>query len=186
VALSLAHVRGLFATPNARTDLFAPVTQQLRAWPWLCDFQGHVNNARYLDLMTRGRMYLLLQNGLFRPIFTQRMAFLVGGLGGIYRRSIPRMAEFVLQTRVAAYDERWFYYEHTFLLGSRAHDGTAARFLARGQLRAPDGPVAPRESLRRCGLELPDAAPPPPADLEAWSAAQTACLELIKSRDERG
>jgi acyl-CoA thioesterase FadM len=182
VALSLARVRGLFATPNERTDLFAPVTQKLRAWPWLCDFQGHVNNARYLDLMSRGRMQWLIQNGLFRPIFTRRMAFLVGGLGGIYRRPIPRMAEFVLQTRVAAYDERWLYYEHTFWLGPAHQRAVAARFLVRGQLRTPGGALSPRESLRRCGAELPERARTPPADLDAWAAAQAACLEVIRTQ----
>jgi len=170
----------MLATPAGNTDLFAPVIQQLRAWPWLCDFQGHVNNARYLDLMSGGRLEWLLQNGLLRAVFTRRMAFLVAGLGGIYRHPIPRMAPFTLQTRVAAFDVRWLYYEHTFLLGHGARGTVAARFLARGQLRAPDGAGGPRESLRRCGVELPDRSPPAPADLEAWNAAQAACLDVIR------
>lgn len=170
----------MFATPNRNADLFAPVTQQLRAWPWLCDFQGHVNNARYLDLMSSGRLEWLLQNGLFRRVVTRRMAFLVAGLGGVYRHPIPRMEAFVLQTRVAAFDARWLYYEHTFWLGTAREGTVAARFLARGQLRAPGGPLGPRESLRRCGVELPARELPPPADLDAWSAAQAACLEVIR------
>jgi acyl-CoA thioesterase FadM len=145
----------MFAVPDGSTDLFAPVMQQLRAWPWLCDFQGHVNNARYLDLMSKGRLEWLLQNGLFRAVFSQRIAFLIAGLGGVYRRAIPRMAEFALQTRMAAFDERWLYYEHTFRLGPEQGGAIAARFLARGQLRIPGGPLGPRESLRRWASSWP-------------------------------
>jgi acyl-CoA thioesterase FadM len=171
----------MLAAPVRDADLLAPVTQELRAWPWLCDFQGHVNNARYLDLMTSGRMEWLLHNGLFRTIVTKRMAFLVAGLGGIYRQAIPHMAEFVLQTRVAAFDERWLYYEQSFRLGRGGQGAIAARFLVRGQLRAPDGPMAPRDALRRCGVELPPVSPAAPADLAAWNAAQAAGLEVIRA-----
>lgn len=180
--LPLSRVRRAFATPERGADLLAPVAQPLRAWPWLCDFQGHVNNARYLDLMSAGRLEWLLQNGLFRPVVTGRMAFLVAGLGGVYRRAIPRMAAFELQTRVAAFDERWLYYEHTFRLGHRQTGAIAARFLVRGQLRSPNGAMSPRDSLRRCGLELPATSPPAPPDLEVWNAAQAACLEVIRAR----
>jgi acyl-CoA thioesterase FadM len=172
----------MLATPNHDTDLLAPVTQQLRAWPWLCDFQGHINNARYLDLMSNGRLEWLVQNGLFRSIFTQRMAFLIAGLGGTYRHAIPRMAPFVLQTRVAAFDDRWLYYEHTFRLGTARASPIAARFVARGQLRVPGGALSPRDSLRRCGAELPERTVTPPADLDAWIAAQAACLEVIRTQ----
>ena len=171
----------MIAPPSGSTDLFAPVVQTLRAWPWLCDFQGHVNNARYLDLMSSARLSWLIQNRLLRTVVSGRMAFLIAGMGGVYRRPIPRLAAFVQQTRVASFDARWLYYEHTFRLGHDADGAVAARFLARGQLRTPDAALTPREALQRCGLQLPATAPQAPPDLQAWSAAQEACLDAMRA-----
>ena len=64
-------------------DLLAPVIQQRKAWPWLCDTLGHINNARYFDLLQDGRVEWMLQNGLLRKVFRRRYAFLVAGVGGV-------------------------------------------------------------------------------------------------------
>jgi acyl-CoA thioesterase FadM len=164
-----------------RADLLSTLHQPLRAWPWLCDSLGHINNARYLDLLGYGRLHWLLANGLFRSVLKQRMSFVLAGVGGVYRRQIPRMAPFVLATRLAAYDERWLYYEQAFVLGARGEGAVAARFLARGQIHQGQRSLAPREAIAQCGRALPEALPTPPADLAAWSEAQEGCLAQIRS-----
>jgi acyl-CoA thioesterase FadM len=184
---SFDRMRRLVTAPRQSADLFATVTQELRAWPWLCDMQGHVNNARYLDLLTDGRVEWLSRNGLLRSVLLKRLGFLVAGLAGVYRRPIPQFAPFTLQTRVAAYDERWLYYEQTFLLGPEQRGLVAARFLSRGVISSRGGALPPRESLRLCGVELPEAGQTQaPLDLPAWSAAQEGCLEVIRRRDADG
>jgi acyl-CoA thioesterase FadM len=180
VPLTLARTL-IGAAPAAPTgDLLATLQQPLRAWPWLCDSLRHINNARYLDLLGYGRLYWLLTHGLFRAVLKQRMSFMVAGVGGIYRRQIPRMAEFVLNTRVAAYDERWLYFEQVFVLGARGEGPIAARFLARGQLHMRRKALAPRAAIELCGGALPEAPPEAPPDLGAWCAAQDACLEQMR------
>jgi acyl-CoA thioesterase FadM len=182
-------VHALSTRDPGNADLMAEVVQRRTAWPWLCDQLGHVNNARYFDLLQDGRVAWMLRNGLLRPLVRRRMSFLVAGVGGVYRQPIPLMAEFVLRTRFAAFDARWLYFEQTFFC-SRAEPRAsttltpepkvAARFLMRVMMRAPKGPLSPHESLRALGATLPEQPPAPPPDLESWAGAQEACLAQMR------
>jgi acyl-CoA thioesterase FadM len=179
--LSPSRIRSIYDNKPGRRDVLGLVTQQRKAWPWLCDTLGHINNARYIDLLQDGRLEWLIQNGLLRAVIRKRMAFLVAGMGGVYRHDIPRMADFVLHTRVCAFDERWLYYEQTFRLGRDGEGKIAARFITRGMIRAREGALPPRESLRRCGGHLPEQSPAAPSDMDAWCQAQDACLDVLRS-----
>ncbi len=174
-------VRALIGSaPSRRANVFDTLGQPMRAWPWLCDSLGHINNARYVDLLGYGRLNWLLQNDLFRSVMKQRMAFVVAGTGGVYRHPIERMESFVLYTRLAAYDERWLYYEQSFVLGERGQGNVAARFLTRGQILLRGKGLAPRTAIELCGRALPEGRPEPPPDLRDWSQAQDACLQQIR------
>jgi acyl-CoA thioesterase FadM len=159
-------------------DVLAEVVQRRTAWPWLCDQLGHVNNARYFDLLQDGRVAWMLRNGLLRPLVRRRMSFLVAGVGGVYRQSIPLMAEFAVHTRLAAFDARWLYFEQSFALTREPK--VAARFLMRVMIRAPGEPLSPHACLRRLGATLPAEPPAPPPDLESWASAQEACLAQMR------
>lgn len=176
---TVGRIRAIYRNSAQDSDVLAEVVQQRTAWPWLCDTLGHVNNARYFDLLQDGRVEWLVQNGLMRPLVRRRMAFLVAGVGGVYRHSIPRMAPFGLRTRLAAFDERWLYFEQTFTLEQEGSTTIAARFLMRVMLRAK-GAISPHEGLRRLGASLPELPPQPPPDLESWSQAQQACLDQMR------
>jgi acyl-CoA thioesterase FadM len=174
----------LGAAPSKRADLLETLHQPMRAWPWLCDNLGHINNARYIDLLGYGRLNWLLANDLFRSVMKQRLAFVVAGTGGVYRRPIERMEPFVLSTRIAAFDERWLYYEQSFALGERGDGAIAARFITRGQLLLHGKGLAPQTAITLCGRSLPETSPRAPADLAAWSAAQEACVEQIRQASQ--
>ena len=174
------RIRAIYQNRPQHSDVLAEVAQQRTAWPWLCDTLGHVNNARYFDLLQDGRVEWLVRNGLLRPLIRRRMAFLVAGVGGVYRHSIPRMAPFGLRTRLAAFDPRWLYFEQTFTLEQAGTTQMAARFLMRVMLRTPKGPISPHDGLRRLGASLPEQPPNPPPDLESWEGAQEACLEQMR------
>jgi len=178
----LSILRGALVPPSSAVDLLAPVTLPTRAWPWLCDSLGHVNNVRYLDVAQDGRIGWLAQMGLVRGVLLGRLSFLVVGMSGLYRRAIPRMAPFVLETRLVAFDERFVCYLQTFRLGHDARGKVAARFLCRGQLRDPGGALSPVACMRRFGLELATPAEPP-ADVSEWLRAQDAALDAVRSDD---
>lgn len=165
------------------TDVLAPVRQNLRAWPWLCDRLGHVNNARYLDLLSLGRAEWLASMGLLRPVVFNGYSFIVAGVNAIYRRAIPRLAPFSMETRVAGYDDRWAYYEQTFYLEHDQRGNIAAKFLTCGQLNHRRERVSPSELMERFGV----AAPPSPAldaTFEAWTKLQRLVLSSIQEHDQ--
>lgn len=176
-------LKAALTSDKASMDVFGTDEMSVRAWPWLCDVNGHVNNARYMDLASTGRMRWLVRVGALRGAIAQRFSFIIAGVAAVYRRPIPRMATFALATRVAAYDRRWVCYEQTFLLRHAAGDQVAARFLTRGQLRDRSGALEPLEGLHRLGLRVPAGAPPAPPDLEIWSATLEANLDAIRQRD---
>lgn len=177
---TVGRIRAIYENTPQHSDVLAEVVQQRTAWPWLCDTLGHVNNARYFDILQDGRVEWLVQNGLMRPLVRRRMSFLVAGVGGVYRHSIPRMAPFVLRTRVASFDARWLYFEQTFTQEQAGNAQVAARFLMRVMLRARKGPLSPHAGLARLGASLPEEPPHPPLDLEVWSQAQQACLDQMR------
>lgn len=176
---TVGRIRAIYQNSPHDRDVMGEVVQQRTAWPWLCDTLGHINNARYFDLLQDGRIEWLVQNGLMRPLVRRRMAFLVAGVGGIYRHSIPRMAPFSLRTRLAAFDTRWLYFEQTFTLQQGGSTLSAARFLMRVMLRAKQT-LSPEDALRRLGANLPELPPAPPPDLGSWTQAQEACLDQMR------
>jgi acyl-CoA thioesterase FadM len=115
-------------------DLLAPVTLTLRAWPWLCNFSGHVNKAHCIDLVGVGRAAFLHRTGLFQRAMLGGHAYVVAGTGTTYRRSIPSLGCVTLDTRVAGFDERWLYFEYiTRNHGARGVQ-VASQGLKRGQV----------------------------------------------------
>ena len=166
-----------------RVGVLEPVRVELRAWPWLCDALGHVNNARYLDLADLGRGAWLARTGLLTRVLRQRYSFLVAGTSIVYRREIPRFAAFALETQVVGYDERWLSFSVTYLV--RHNDGVervAARAIVRGQIRGKAGAVSPLTLSRELALTAPST---PPPDLTAAWHAQDSLVDAIRARDGR-
>ena len=86
----------------------------MRVWPNDIDFNFHLNNARYLSVMDYGRVRLLARAGLLKPVLKARYAPVVGSIWITYRRSLPLWARYTLTSRLACWDERWFYMEQIF------------------------------------------------------------------------
>lgn len=183
--MSVAYAKLLmFRGRGEPLGLYEPVRQELRAWPWYCDALGHVNNARYLDLADLGRMSWLARRGLLRTMIRQGHSFLVAGVSLTYRRPIPRMAHFALETQVVDCDERWLSFSSTFLLKHAGRELVAARGIVRGQVRVRNAPANPLELVRSKGAE-PERSHPLPADADAALRAQDICIDVIRARDGR-
>ena len=67
-ALALRHrIR-----PLPRIGMLATETLNMRVWPQDIDFNFHLNNARYLNVMDYGRVRLLARAGLLMPLIKAR------------------------------------------------------------------------------------------------------------------
>jgi acyl-CoA thioesterase FadM len=111
---------------------------RMHVWPNDIDFNLHLNNARYLNIMDYARIHLLARTRLLDRIIRWRWQPMVGAVWITYRRSLPVFSAFELTSRLVCWDERWFYIEQTF--GGR--EGLAAVGWVKGILR--DAP-------RQCG-----------------------------------
>jgi acyl-CoA thioesterase FadM len=176
----------VFATALAETRIAVldPVRQELRAWPWLCDMLGHINHAKYLELASLGRVAWFVRTGLVRPLWQGGYSFPIAGAAMTYRREIPRMSRFAMETQVVAYDARWLCFCSTFLRGSDGAEQIAARVVIRGQLRQRDQRADLPGLMQRLGLE-PDGSPFLPEDVAAQLQAQDAVVEFIRKRESR-
>jgi acyl-CoA thioesterase FadM len=139
--------------PLAPIPTLATDTIKMRVWPNDIDFNLHLNNARYLSVMDYGRIRLLARTGLLRPVLKARYAPVVGSVWITYRRSLPLWARFQLSTRVACWDERWFYMEQTFT----GDEGLAAAGWVKGALLDKSGIVPPQQivDLAHGGVQSP-------------------------------
>lgn len=127
----------------------APYVLEGRAWPWLCDYQRHINNARYLDLMDYGRTQFFLRAGLLKALATNGWGGVVASTQITYRRSIDLMQRYRLETRLVFWDDRWYIHEHIFYL----EDGTVAvHAFIRSMLRGKDGAVNLSRVFEAAGL----------------------------------
>ncbi len=90
-----------------------------RVWPTDCDINMHMNNGRYLTFMDLGRVHLLAQTGLWRPMRRNGWFPVLGAAEINFIRPIDPLRKFHLVTRLLAWDEKYFYIEQRFEVGQR-------------------------------------------------------------------
>ena len=151
-----------------------------RCWPVDCEANLHMNDGRYLTVGGVSRVALMMRIGL-GPLFRARGWRPVAGAADVrYFREIRPFARFSVRTRVAAWDEKYFYFEQLFELPGRPAPVLAARLLVRSLYRGPSGPVPTSEVLAALGFT--GAAPEPDEELRHWIVLS----EIVRKRKERG
>jgi acyl-CoA thioesterase FadM len=136
-----------------------------RVWPTDLDFNLHLNNARYLSLMDIGRLHLLADLGVLRPMLRLRWSPVVGAATLRFRKALDPWMRFTLHSRIIGWDEKWFYVEQRFERDRELHAHCFVRALFRGAGRS----LTPREALTALGAE-PDSPALPEACLR-WREA---------------
>jgi acyl-CoA thioesterase FadM len=132
-----------YLMPLAPLRVLEEDSLELRVWPNDIDFNLHMNNARYLSLMDYGRIHHLARIGLLTYVVRQRWKPMVGAVWVTYRRSLRLFSRFTIVSRMVCWDERWFYFEQTFL----GAEGLAAVGWVKGLLRSAAGNVTPQQVM---------------------------------------
>ena len=129
-----------------------------RVLPTDLDLNGHMNNGRYLTIMDLGRLDHVLRSGLWRPIWQNGWAPMLGSAVIRYRREMRLFQRFTLETRIAAWSDTTAVMEQTFLDRQRSAEGAdgGAR-IGEGRLLRPQGPQLRHRQApdRRAGLARP-------------------------------
>ena len=136
---------------------------RMHVWPNDIDFNLHLNNARYLNIMDYARMHLLARTGLLEHVLRARWQPMVGAVWITYRRSLPVFSSFWLSSRLVCWDERWFYMEQTF----EGRQGLAAVGWVKGVLRDKRGTVEPQAAIERVAPGV--VSPPMPEAIGTWN-----------------
>lgn len=153
-------------------DLLADVVTTFRVWPTDLDFNLHLNNARYLSMMDIGRLDLLARAGALRPMLRNRWHPVVGAVMLRFRRALDPWMKFQLRTRIAGWDEKWFYIEQRFERDAEVY----AVGLVRAAIRGSATTLTPEQVVSAFGHRVD--APRLSAAFEEWRAT----LEIVSGR----
>jgi YbgC/YbaW family acyl-CoA thioester hydrolase len=164
VNLFVRLIRVYLRTLGRRSSLtlFDSSSISLRVYPNDLDIYGHVNNGRYLTLMDLGRFDLILRSKLREMIGRQKWNPLVATVSIRYKKSLKVFQAFTLNTKIVAWDERWFFLEQTFVRDHQVY----AHAWVRGLFYGSQGRVPTKFILKALGESRPS--PPVPDSLKAW------------------
>src|SRR5262245_38207917 len=148
-----------------------------RVLPTDLDLNGHMNNGRYLTIMDLGRLDHVLRSGLWRPIWRNGWAPMLGSAAIRFRRELRLFQRFTLETRIAAWSDTTAVMEQTFFVASGRHKGqVAARALVRAGFydRKDRSFVTVKRLIAELGLPVEQTESPPlTPEIEAFLKAET-------------
>ena len=106
-----------------------------RVLPNDCDINFHMNNGRYLSFMDLGRVHLMRQSRLLGHILRNRWMPVLTAAEINFIRSLAPLQKFELVTRIATWDEKYFYMEQRF----ESKDALCAHSFVKGLFLGRDG-----------------------------------------------
>jgi acyl-CoA thioesterase FadM len=141
-----AMIRGHLRPP---IDGLETAVSRFTVMPTDCDLNVHLNAGRFLSFMDVARMELLARTRLMAKLVRRGWRPIMGGVVVRYRRSILPFQRFDVRSRVAGWDEKWFYIEHVM-----ERNGTfCAHAYVRMVIRKKDGNVRPADVIALAGRE---------------------------------
>lgn len=130
----------------------------LRVWPGDVELT-RMNNGQYLTLMDLGRVGLAVRCGILPSMVRKRWTPLVAAASVRFRRSLRVGQSFELVTRVAAFDQKYWYFEQRF----ESNGSLFAEAFVKALLHGPHGAIPARDMLAAAGTpDLVSPAMPPP------------------------
>ena len=140
---------GSLTRPDA--ELTEEVDLPFVAWPWDIDWNGHVNNGRYLTLMDHGRLDHGLRTGLIQALIKARTNAVVAKASIQFVREVRPFVRCTLVTRIRGWDDRRTYYEQRF-----EHQGrVCVKAEVAIALRHRNKSISPLELMSMAKLDVP-------------------------------
>ncbi|MCW2971798.1 MAG: thioesterase [Thermoleophilia bacterium] len=147
-----------------KADFFDETFRAMRVLPIDCDFNLHINNGRYLSIMDLGRIDHATRTGWWATFRARGWNPVATGVTIRFRRELRIGARYRLYTKLAGWDERWFFFEQRF---ERADGSLAARaYVKAAVLDKGRRPVAPREVVAELGAD--PTSPQLPNGITTW------------------
>lgn len=142
------------------------------------DFNGHVNNGRFLTLADVGRMDFVLRTGAAKAAFQMRALPIVGDSLAKFRRDLKLFERFDIETRLIGWDDKWTFMEHRFL----RHGRVLGVVVIRGLFKGPQGPISPTAFLAAMNLQ---AEPPALPDwVRDWNRSCDTLSQSLRNEEQ--
>lgn len=110
---------GTFRGSRTPTHFKDVTTVRFTATPLDIDLNMHINNGRFLSPADLGRLHFLWSVGALRGILKSGWMPLIGNVDIDYRKSIRFFQRFEVKTELLYWDDKWFYFQHVFMVGSK-------------------------------------------------------------------
>jgi len=151
---------------------------QVRCWPNDLDANLHMTNGRYLTVMDLGKFDLWVRAGLFKELMIKRKWRPILGAANIHFKAPIHLFEVcTLRTRIAGWDDKWFFLEHRLEVRGKL----AALSIQKGLFREPGRSVPSAELIAALNLDMNSVEMP--AYISAWLAAEPAFEEALTKSD---
>ena len=92
---------------------------RFRAWPFDCDINFHLTNARYFTLGDLCRIYYMGQVGFLFNLIKRKWLPVVQAQEISYYKPINPFQRFEVITSFSHWDDKYWYMEHQFVTGDR-------------------------------------------------------------------
>ncbi len=119
-----------------------------RVWPIEADIK-YMNNASYWTITEMGQMDFLFRTGFFKICRRHHWFPLVGSQKMIYKKPLKRFERFQLRSQLHYCDDKWLYFEQTFLKNEQLIANSLVKVIFRGK----DGNVPVSQLLTSLGTQ---------------------------------
>lgn len=138
----------------------------MRVWPGDIDIFNELNNGRHLTMMDFGRFDLASRSGLLQLVKEKRWGLVVAGASVRYRHRLHLFNKFELHTKVAGFDEKWFYFHQEIIRNTKIHSSA----LIRTAVTSKKGIVNVCDVIKELGINIEKK--PLPEWVKAWADAE--------------
>lgn len=101
--------------------MFDSVDRAFRVKPWDLDLNIHLNNAKYLKYLDKGRIEHIIQCRGIRTLYQHGYKLIVANTEISYVRSLMPLQQFTVSSRVTGWDQKYVYYEQRFLSDNKIY-----------------------------------------------------------------
>ena len=114
--LILVLIKSIFAP---RIGVLDESRSWYRVWPFDCDINLHLTNARYFALCDLSRIYYMGQVGVLFKMIRRKWLPIAQAQEISYFRPITPFQRFEVLTRFTYWDDKYWYTEHKFFVTGR-------------------------------------------------------------------
>lgn len=144
--LFIIFISALFQKKILLTDIS---TLSFRVWPPEAD-KKYMNNSSFWTITEMGQMEFLFRTGFYKFCRLYHWSPLVGSQKMVYRKPLKRFERFQLKSKIILHDDKWLYFEQTFLKDGQLIANSLVKVLFRGK----NGSIPVQQILSVLGQEL--------------------------------